>query len=122
VIYKGYLYSTLADVPVDVNQATCQESRFGITGPGPLPLPSGYSIASDNPDSIAVTAANYWSTDALVFSNGYGYGTLRDDSIAGLIYGSGYLSQSGSTYNVIGCYRQILITSNTQIATHNSSQ
>ena len=125
VIYKGYIYSTLADVPVDVNQATCQathDQTYSTGGPGYLPLPSGYSIASDNPDSILVTAANYWSTDVLVFSNGKAYLTLRLGSTAGSNYGSGYLSQSGSNYSVNGCFFQILITSKIQIATHNSSQ
>ena len=116
MIYKGYLYSTLADVPVDVNQMTCQKNV------GYLPLPSGYSIASDNADSIAVTAAHYWSTNLLVFSNGMAYNTLGGGSSPGSYCCSGQLSQSGSTYNVNYCTNQILITSKIQITTHTPPQ
>jgi hypothetical protein len=109
VIYNGYIYSTLTDVPVDGTYWTCQSSDNG--GPDYLPLPSGYSIAADTQDSAAVTGAHYWSTGLLVFSNGNIYFTLNGGSVAGSYDDSGYLSQSGSTYNVNGCDVQILITS-----------
>lgn len=108
VIYKGYLYTTIEDIPVDGTQNTCQS--------GYLSLPTGWTIADESTNSIAVTAAHYWSTNGLVFSNGKVYRTLMGPSCcsqtAGAYCCSGYLLQSGSTYSVTSCSVQILITSN----------
>ena len=113
LVYNGHLYSTLADVSVDANTRTCQKIDYG--GPGPLSLPSGYSIAAGTPDTIAVTKAHYWSTDLLVFINGDACFTLGGPSCCnrdpGEYIGSGWLIQSGSSYNVNECNAQILITS-----------
>ena len=112
MIYRGYIYSTLADVPVDANLKSCQTTEWG--GPGYLPLPLGFSIASATAETIKVTAAHYWSADAVIFFNGDVYSTKRGPTYGytpGSYYYSGALRQSGSTYNVDGCSRQILISS-----------
>ena len=115
VIYNGYLYSTLADVPVNVNQDKCQALYDEFIPYGALPIPSGYAIADDNADSIAVTAAHYWSTDSLLMSNGKAYVTLRGPECcgyeAGILSGFGGLTQSGSSYIVTICASQVLISS-----------
>ena len=112
LVYNGHLYSTLAGVSVDANTRTCQRIDYG--GPGPLSLPSGYSIAAA-PDAVAVTKAHYWSTDLLVFINGDACFTLGGPSCCnrdpGDYIGGGWLIQSGSSYNVDQCNAQILITS-----------
>jgi hypothetical protein len=105
VVYKGYLYSTLADVPVDSNQVTCHQWL------GYRSVPSGWTIAKDNLDSSAVAGAHYWSTHDLVVSNGNAYRGLYCAGCAGVFCCGGRLAQSGSTYNVPYCNCQILITS-----------
>jgi uncharacterized protein YbdZ (MbtH family) len=107
------VYSTVADVPVDDNIGKCQfsgydKNGFYSAGPGYLPLPSGWEIAVEDP---ALAASHYWSTDALVFSNGNTYFTKRAGSNAGMFAGPGGLVQSGSLYNVVSCFMQILIRS-----------
>ena len=112
MIYKGYVYSNLADVPVDANQQSCQTTDWG--GPGYLPLPAGFSIASATAEAIEVTGAHYWSVDALVFTNGDIYSTLRGPIYGqspGSYYYSGSILQLGATYNVEGCSRHIFISS-----------
>jgi hypothetical protein len=106
VIYKGYLYSTLADVPVDVYQNILQSND--------LYVPFGWALADNNADSIAVTASHSWSTQFLVLSDGNEYWTQTGPSngyTAGSYFKCCQLSQSGSAYNVIECYAQILISS-----------
>ena len=110
MIYKGNIYSTLADVPVDLNDNTCQQSGSPYNGPGYLSLPFGWAIAENNAESIYVTAAHYWSTNFLAFSDGNMHYTLWGGSNAGFCYGNGGLSKSGSTYSVNYCSTQILIT------------
>ena len=108
--FNGYLYSTLRDVPVNVNQVTSQ-TYFGYYS-----LPSGWRIANDTSDSRAVTMYHYWSTESMVFSNGNAYRTLNGNSCwgggcAGASRGSGWLLQYGTTYNINSLWGQILITS-----------
>ena len=134
MVYEGYLYSTLADVPVDVNQRTCQCQGYdndGIywDGPGYVTIPSGWSLANDDSDSKTVIAAHYWSTKLMVvgvystYSSYYGsysyygseYFTLQGPSCCNSNAGSYWtgvdLYKSGSSYTVHYCDSQILITS-----------
>ena len=100
VSYNGRIYSTLSDVPVDGGDQLCQN--------GYISLPSGYTVAPDNADSIAVIAAHTWSTDVVIVASGNAYGVSRFSN--GTQYGSGgLLSQNGSSYLSNLCFGEVLI-------------
>ena len=103
-MYHGKYYSTLADVPVDVNQYWCQDNY--------ITLPGNWVIAPDNSDSRAVIGAHYWSASGVVVAGGKLYYGLYYGSSAGSYWGSGYLDQSGNQYKVSTCNLQILIGRN----------
>ena len=68
VTYKGKKYATLDFVVPNEWISGCQQ--------GYLPLPSGWSIAPRNPDSIYVLGFYLWGADLLVLSDGSQYYTL----------------------------------------------
>ena len=115
VSYNSILYAALDGWdPQDTKTKGCQ--------PDYLPLPSGWIIAPNDEDSIAVTAMYAWGTDLLVFADGSQYYTLnvRYPGYAGQprtwICCADGLTALGSSmidglavYKVNSCARRILI-------------
>ena len=83
-----------------------------VGGNGPRAFPFLRRCVADD---IAVAAAHYWSTDVLVFSEGDVYYTLGGPGCCnrnpGDYFTTGWITQSGSSYDVNYCNAQILITS-----------
>jgi hypothetical protein len=115
VSYKRILYATLDGWdPKDTLTKGCQSDY--------LPLPSGWIIAPNDADSIAVIAMYAWGTDLLVLSDGSQYYTmnLRYPGHAGqprkwICCADGLTALGTSTidgldvYKVNSCSRRILI-------------
>jgi hypothetical protein len=101
VDYKGLVYRTLDGTsPLDTSGTKCQNYYLG--------LPSGWALAADNADSLAVIRLYRWGTEKLVVANGNVYWTPTGS--AGLLYTNNGLSTSGSTYKVANCQLLILIS------------
>ena len=80
ISYNGKYYAALDGwSPTDSDTQGCQ-SQY-------LPLPSGWSIAPDNADSLSVISRYPWGTDLMVLSNGAQYYT----------YNSRYSGQAGQS-------------------------
>jgi hypothetical protein len=99
VVYNGKTYSVLSHVSPEGTVNTCQDLY--------LPLDSGYVIAPDDADSIAVITAYPWSTDVVIVASGNGYNGANY-AIPGDLYQTSLLSTSGSTYKAVSCSMQIL--------------
>ena len=65
--YKGYLYATLSNGPVDDSNDYCQTAY--------VTMPYGWTIAPDTLDSRRVIGAHSWSTDVVIVATGYAYST-----------------------------------------------
>ena len=100
VHYKGLVYRTLDGTSPHDTGYKCQDYYLG--------LPSGWALAADNADSLAVISSYPWGTHVMVLANGRAYGT-RAYSTGSLCSYSG-LSTSGSTYKVANCHFLILIS------------
>ncbi len=104
VEYNGLLYRTLDGTsPLDTS-TRCQNYYLG--------LPSGWALAADNADSLAVIVKYQWGTQVLTVAGGRGYYTAWyavNGGSAGS-YCCSYLSTSGSTYKVDACNILILIS------------
>ena len=103
VAYRGYEYrvldGTAPTAPFDFANG-CQNYY--------LALPAGvWSLAEDNADAVAVTAADQydWGTSCMVFANGRS--VWRNSG--GTCRSSGALSQAGNRYKVTRCYSRILL-------------
>ncbi len=97
VEYNGRVYRTLDGTsPLDTGSSKCQNYW--------LALPSGWSLAADDADSLYVISSYRWGTYGLLVANGYAYVTS-----SGSYCCSGYLYTSGSTYKA-GCNLLILIS------------
>lgn len=101
ILFGGRFYAMLSGVDAFDSYPLCQ-SAIGF-----MPLRSGYMLAGDNSNSIAVLASYRWSTHVGVLSNGHAYNTLNYGN-PGAIYGTGYLAISGFSYSVTSCSMQIL--------------
>jgi hypothetical protein len=98
VEYKGLVYRTLDGTsPLDTSGSKCQNYY--------LDLPSGWALAADDADSLAVIRSYQWGTQVMLVANGRGYWVY-----SGSFFDSRYLSTSGSTYAVTGCSLLILIS------------
>jgi hypothetical protein len=102
VMYNGRWYKTLDSTDPVAAQSKCQQNY--------LPLPLGWSLASDNEDSRYVIRSYNWGSIQVVLDSGYAYYTLqcRPDSCSSNwnndLGWSDYLSTSGSTYKPTACY------------------
>ncbi len=117
VSYNGQYYAALDGwIPTDYYTQGCQWS--------PLSLPSGWSIAINNADSIAVIASYPWGTDLMVLADGSQFYTQNDrysgmagkprqwyccsDGLTPL--GESIDAYGNPQYEVTSCARRILIT------------
>ena len=107
---NGASYATLDAHSKDDTVYECQ--RVYLT------LPSQWSVAPDNADSTAVTAAYNWGTHVLVYAGGSGRWTKYkgSDAAGSLWASSGRLSSSVDQYKPSGCNYRILIKT-TSVAT-----
>jgi hypothetical protein len=96
ITYRGYDYSTLANVNPDGSDLLCQGNYLSV--------PSGWELVPYSSDALAVIQAHTWSTHVIVLSNGYSYWTG-----SGTLYSYNSLYTFGDTYAVQFCYAQILI-------------
>ena len=117
--HGNHLYSTLdgADPADPRHFCQCTSECFtapGGSGPGTsdganwLAVPDGWSLAPNDADSIAVTAAHGWSTFCLGLADGSGF-TTAAGSPPGDSCGSGLLATSGQDYTVTGCNWRLLL-------------
>jgi len=100
--YNNKIYSTLADVTISSTTSLCQSDWIS--------MPSGWAIAPDNTDTVALSTLYPWSTDVLTVSSGVGYRTTNFPP-AGQAFGdsqSKYV-QSGNQYKCPWCNYQILV-------------
>jgi hypothetical protein len=103
VFYNGKTYSTLGDVAItSYSPLFCQSSAIA--------LPSGWTIAPDNADTIKLSQLNPWSTQVIVVSSGVGYRTLTFPP-AGVAYGDyqSKYAQSAAGYYCTSCNSEIMI-------------
>merc|ERR1719453_187766 len=70
--HGNILYSTLADVPLSGKAYNSQ--------PYELYLPPGWTLVERSSELIDLLTRHGWSTDIIVFSNGYGYSTNNSDT------------------------------------------
>jgi hypothetical protein len=109
VEYKGLVYRTLDGAsPLDARTDNwlCQNYYLG--------LPSGWALAADNADSLAVIRSYRWGTSILVVAGGRGYITAYGGPSSpppGSLWSSNNgLTTSGSTYKAAECTILILIS------------
>ena len=104
--YNGYFYRTL-DGANPAGSSSSGEPTSGCQR-DLMPVPSGFSLAPNDADSIAVTTAHGWNTHVLVFADGVGFWTDNGVSDAGTQYTGSGLTQSGDTYKVNFCSGRVL--------------
>jgi hypothetical protein len=106
VTFKGIRYATIENNPVDGADRGCQDSRF-------VPLPAGYSVASDTSDvRYNVIGKHKWSTDCPITASGNAYNSI--DQGGGSTCGVNELKTKNSggkvTYGIRpGCARRVFI-------------
>ena len=98
ITYRGYDYSTLANVNPDGLDVLCQGSDNYLS------VPRDWELAPYSSDALAVIRAHTWSTYAIVLGNGYSYCTGSD-----IQFSDNSMYASGGTYAVQFCYAQIFI-------------
>ncbi|MBI4701413.1 MAG: hypothetical protein HY744_09675 [Deltaproteobacteria bacterium] len=107
VLYGGYYYATLDDVPPAVAYGawknTCQTDY--------LPLLPGWELVPEDAGVVAnVIKPNIYGTHCILFANGVSYGvsTYNNGQPCGCS-GNQCMAQSGNQYAVASCSRRILI-------------
>ena len=104
VTFQGRSYAALDGEPPESTSVGCQDNY--------LPIPAGWTIAPDTPESIAVIAMYPWGTHVMVVDGSQYNGADYHPPGREFHPGSSLLLQSGDTYKPGGCQMRILITRN----------
>lgn len=101
VIWDGYRYASIDDVPVDAGYG-----EFGTCQTDPMPIPEGWEIAEYVGGIEDFIHAYGWSTHCMILADGCSYGTFN--------YGSGdcacgVMGTDGTNWWAVSCSRRMLI-------------